>query len=174
VAFAESPRAILICTGVFACRSNRRTALVVARLRRRNRRGDGRRRNIGNRVATKRKTGGRTKGTPNKINAAVKEAIIGAFNKVGGEAYLVKVAESDPRTFCALLGKVMPTQLTGAGEGPIRVANEGNENARDILFAKLEQMRRRKENEALSDSPRQELVRPPHGSLDTGHYRPSA
>jgi hypothetical protein len=79
-------------------------------------------------MATKRKTGGRTKGTPNKINAAMKEAIIGAFNKVGGEAYLVKVAESDPRTFCALLGKVMPTQLTGAGEGPIRVANEGSEN----------------------------------------------
>jgi hypothetical protein len=53
---------------------------------------------------------------------------------------------------------LMPTQLTGAGEGPIRVANEGNENARDILFAKLEQMRRRKEDESLSDSPKEEVV----------------
>jgi hypothetical protein len=110
-------------------------------------------------MATKRKTGGRTKGTPNKINAAVKEAIIGAFNKVGGETYLVDIAKSDPKTFCMLLGKVMPTQLTGAGEGPIRVANEGRESARDILFAKLEQMRRRREDEGLSDSPREELVK---------------
>ena len=96
-------------------------------------------------MATGRKTGGRSKGTPNKVNAAVKEAIVSAFNKVGGEDYLVKVAENDPRTFCALLGKVMPTQLTGAGDGPIWVANEGNENARDILLAKLEQMGRRRD-----------------------------
>ena len=94
-------------------------------------------------MAAGRKTGGRAKGTPNKVNAAVKEAIIGAFNTVGVEAYLVKVAESDPRTFCALLGKVMPTQLTGAGDGPIRVANEGNESSRDKLFAKIDEIRRR-------------------------------
>lgn len=94
-------------------------------------------------MAAGRKTGGRAKGTPNKVNAAVKEAIIGAFNAVGGESYLVKVAESDPRTFCALLGKVMPTQLTGAGDGPIRVANEGNESARDVIHAKLEEIQRR-------------------------------
>jgi hypothetical protein len=109
-------------------------------------------------MAAGRKTGGRAKGTPNKVNAAVKEAIVGAFNKVGGESYLVKVAESDPRAFCALLGKVMPTQLTGAGDEPIRVANEGNESARDRLFAKLEQMALR-EGEDQSGSVRSELVR---------------
>jgi hypothetical protein len=109
-------------------------------------------------MAVRRKTGGRTKGTPNKINAAVKEAIIGAFNKVGGEDYLVRIAESDPRTFCALLGKVMPTQLTGAGDEPIRVANEGSETARDRLFARIEQMALR-EGEDQSGSARGELVR---------------
>jgi hypothetical protein len=88
----------------------------------------------------------------------VKEAIIGAFNKVGGEDYLVKVADSDPRTFCALLGKVMPTQLTGAGDEPIRVASEGSESARDRLFAKLEQMALR-EGEEQTGSARGELVR---------------
>ena len=66
----------------------------------------------------------------------MKEAIIAAFDKLGGEAYLVKVGESDPRTFCTLLGKVLPTQVTGAGDEPIRVANEGSD-VRDILFAKL-------------------------------------
>jgi hypothetical protein len=94
-------------------------------------------------MAVGRKTGGRANGTPNKVNAAVKEAIIAAFNKAGGEAYLVKVAKSDPGTFCMLLGKVMPTQLTGAGDDPIRVANEGSANAHDLLLAKLEEMRRR-------------------------------
>ena len=91
-------------------------------------------------MTTRRKTGGRTKGTPNKVHAAVKEAIIAAFDKLGGEAYLVEVAKSDARTFCTLLGKVLPMQLTGAGDDPIRVANEGGE-VRDILFAKIERMR---------------------------------
>jgi hypothetical protein len=107
-------------------------------------------------MATKRKTGGRTKGTPNKVNAAVKEAIVSAFNKVGGEDYLVGIAKTDPRTFCALLGKVMPTQLTGAGDGPIRVANEGRESARDRLFARIEQMASR-DDQAVSL--RSELIR---------------
>ena len=70
----------------------------------------------------------------------MKEEIIAAFDKLGGEAYLVKVGESDPRTFCTLLGKVLPTQVTGAGDEPIRVANEGSD-VRDILFAKLARIR---------------------------------
>lgn len=109
-------------------------------------------------MAAGRKTGGRTKGTPNKVNAAVKDAIIVAFDKLGGEAYLVKVAESDPRTFCALLGKVMPSQLTGAGDEPIRVANEGSESARDMLFARIEQMALRNAGDQTG-SPRDTLAR---------------
>jgi hypothetical protein len=94
-------------------------------------------------MAAGRKTGGRTKGTPNKLNAAVKEAIIAAFNKVGGESYLVDVAKTDPRTFCTLLGKVLPTQLTGAEEGPIRVANESGQSARDKIRAELARLTQR-------------------------------
>src|ERR1700682_5344274 len=90
-------------------------------------------------MTTRRKTGGRTKGTPNKVHAAVKEAIIAAFDKLGGEAYLVEVAKSDARTFCTLLGKVLPMQLTGAGDGPIQVASE--QDPREMLFAKIERMR---------------------------------
>lgn len=63
------------------------------------------------------KTGGRKKGTPNKVNAAVKEAILNAFNEVGGESYLVRVAEDDPKTFCTLLGKVLPMEIANADEG---------------------------------------------------------
>lgn len=60
---------------------------------------------------------GRKKGVPNKVTAELKTAILNAFEKVGGETYLATVARVDPRTFCALLGKVLPMQVTGTGEG---------------------------------------------------------
>ena len=58
------------------------------------------------------KTGGRQPGTPNKITTAVRDAILNAFQEVGGESYLTSVAKDDPRTFCTLLGKVLPTQIS--------------------------------------------------------------
>lgn len=67
-------------------------------------------------MAKGKKTGGRTKGTPNKITADVKAAIVEAFHKAGGVEYLETVAKSDPRTFCALLGRVMPLQISGEVE----------------------------------------------------------
>ena len=76
-------------------------------------------------MARGRKTGGRRRGTPNRTTAAVKEAVLGAFDQAGGETYLVQVAISDPRTFCTLLGKLLPTELkaehSGAGDGPVKV-----------------------------------------------------
>lgn len=57
------------------------------------------------------KTGGRKKGTPNKTTVKVKQAIIQAFDKAGGVDYLVRVAQDDPRTFCTLLGRVLPTEM---------------------------------------------------------------
>jgi hypothetical protein len=51
--------------------------------------------------------------------ADVKAAIIAAFDDVGGKDYLRSVAASDPRTFCALLRNIVPTQVTGdAEDGP--------------------------------------------------------
>lgn len=59
------------------------------------------------------KTGGRQKGTPKKLTADLRTAILGALEAKGGQAYLEEVAGSDPRTFCALLGKVLPMQIEG-------------------------------------------------------------
>ena len=72
------------------------------------------------------KKGGRAKGTPNKATVKVKEAILNAFEEVGGEKYLVIVAKEDPRTFCTLLGKVMPAEMKHAVEiiEPPRSAKE--------------------------------------------------
>lgn len=48
-----------------------------------------------------------------------------AFETVGGESYLAVVARDDPRTFCTLLGKVLPMQVEGTGDdGKIKVEIE--------------------------------------------------
>lgn len=71
------------------------------------------------------KTGGRVKGTPNKTTTALKEAILNAFDRAGGEDYLAMIAETDPKTFIGLLGKVLPTTLVGdANEPPMRMIFE--------------------------------------------------
>lgn len=67
------------------------------------------------------KTGGRKKGTPNKVTAELKTAILKAFDKAGGESYLVTVAKENPAVFCQLLGKVLPMQVAGDPENPVRL-----------------------------------------------------
>jgi len=49
---------------------------------------------------------------PNKITRSIKEAIEGAFTALGGESYLVRVGCRDPGTFCRLLGKLLPRDVT--------------------------------------------------------------
>ena len=65
------------------------------------------------------KTGGRVAGTPNKTTVKVKDAILKAFDIVGKEKYLVVLAMTDPKTFASLLGRVLPTQISGPDDGPI-------------------------------------------------------
>lgn len=69
------------------------------------------------------KTGGRTKGTPNKLTASVKEAITEALARAGGVEYLLRIANEDPRAFCTLLGKVVPMQVGGDPENPLNVVS---------------------------------------------------
>lgn len=60
---------------------------------------------------TGKKFGGRKKGTPNKTTVALKTAIMNAFEEVGGQDYLVRVAKDDPKTFLTLLARVLPQEL---------------------------------------------------------------
>lgn len=57
---------------------------------------------------------GRKKGVPNKVTKAIKDAVTEAFDRAGGVDYLVKIAQDDPRTFCALIGRVIPHQIEGS------------------------------------------------------------
>jgi hypothetical protein len=60
---------------------------------------------------------GRPKGSPNKTTALLKDAILQAAERAGGEGgmvgYLETQALANPGPFMALLGKVLPTQLSG-------------------------------------------------------------
>jgi len=67
-------------------------------------------------------TGGSRKGIPNRQTVAIKDAIERAFEKLGGTDYLVHVGRNDPRTFCALLSKLLPTKLANADGSPLLAA----------------------------------------------------
>ena len=62
---------------------------------------------------------GRTKGVPNKTTQAIKDMITTALANAGGAAYLQRQAEENPGPFMALVGKVLPLQLTGDAAAPI-------------------------------------------------------
>lgn len=70
-------------------------------------------------MAVGRKTGGRVKGTPNKVTASLKDMILQALDQQGGADYLYRQADENPAAFMTLVGKVLPMQVTGAEGGPI-------------------------------------------------------
>ena len=59
---------------------------------------------------------GRHKGIPNKQTTQLKEMILAALDASGGVDYLTKQAEENPGPFMALVGKVLPLQVAGAGD----------------------------------------------------------
>src|SRR4051812_34198946 len=60
--------------------------------------------------------GGSRKGVPNRVTADVRAMILAALDRVGGEDYLVQQAHNNPKTFLSLLGRIIPTQITGRGD----------------------------------------------------------
>jgi hypothetical protein len=67
---------------------------------------------------------GRPKGVKNKITTTIRDAVMDAFQQVGGPAYLVRLAEgtqSDRAAFTSLLNKVLPTQVNAQVEGGIKL-----------------------------------------------------
>ena len=66
---------------------------------------------------------GRPKGSPNKTTALLKDAILQAATDAGkGDliAYLRVQAIKQPGAFLALLGKVLPMQIAGDPDMPVR------------------------------------------------------
>jgi hypothetical protein len=54
---------------------------------------------------------GRPKGSLNRINASLKDMILGALKEAGGKSWLVQQAQENPVAFMALLAKLLPLEL---------------------------------------------------------------
>lgn len=68
------------------------------------------------------KTGGRKKGTPNKVTRQLKEMILTALEEAhddGGIGYLKQQAKDHPSAFLTLVGKVLPMTLAGDPSAPL-------------------------------------------------------
>jgi len=57
---------------------------------------------------------GRPPGSLNKTTLRLKEAILGALDKVGGEDYLARLADENSSAFASLLKSVLPTTLAAS------------------------------------------------------------
>ena len=78
-------------------------------------------------MAQRIKTGGRKKGTPNKIAALLKDAILQAATDAGdGDLvkYLETQAEVNSTAFLGLLGKVLPLQVAGDADNPLEMIHK--------------------------------------------------
>lgn len=82
----------------------------------------------------RKKTGGRQKGTPNRMTVLLKEAIIEAAELAGSWVpkhrrpsrsglinYLANQAHSNPQSFLPLLGRVLPLQIENDGKNIVMI-----------------------------------------------------
>jgi hypothetical protein len=84
---------------------------------------------------------GRRPGTQNKFTRALKDAILEAGELAGGEGddnnpggmvgYLKTLAEDNPAVFGSLLGRVLPLQIAGDKDNPLRTITEVRETIVD-------------------------------------------
>jgi hypothetical protein len=78
------------------------------------------------------KTGGRQKGTPNKMTKALKDMILGALEAKGGQEYLELQADKNPVAFLNLVGKVLPTTLQGDPDNPVHLNITEEQRRREV------------------------------------------
>ena len=60
------------------------------------------------------KSGGRKKGTPNRVTGDLKDMILESLMQAGGIEYLKTRAIETPGPYLALVGKVLPMQVSGS------------------------------------------------------------
>lgn len=81
-------------------------------------------------MAKGKKTGGRTKGSQNKLTAEVKAALEMAFNKLGGVQALVDWGKGNRTEFYTLWVKLLPKNVELAGKDgeplTVKIVTYGN------------------------------------------------
>lgn len=65
------------------------------------------------------KTGGRKKGTPNKLSLSVKESVMQTFVALGGDKGMADWAKDNQTEFYKIFAKLLPTEVTGPDGGDI-------------------------------------------------------
>ncbi len=73
-------------------------------------------------MAKGKKTGGREKGTPNKLNADLKGMILGALESGGGQKWLETQMNANPVAFISLIGRVLPMTVAGDPDAPLQTS----------------------------------------------------
>lgn len=58
---------------------------------------------------------GRPKGKPNKVTHDLRQMVLAALDKAGGQAYLQKQANENPVAFMSMLGKCIPKDINVEG-----------------------------------------------------------
>ena len=76
-------------------------------------------------MAVGKKTGGRQKGTPNKVSGTVRENVVTVFDQIGGLESMAKWAVENQTEFYRLYSKLLPMQqeITGEDGGPVKHAH---------------------------------------------------
>jgi len=67
------------------------------------------------------KTGGRQRGTPNKLTSSFKEAIRLVYDEIGGHAAFAAWARENPGDFYKIAARLIPADGMNQGAGPVTV-----------------------------------------------------
>jgi len=59
-------------------------------------------------MAQRQKTGGRKRGTPNRVTLSVKQAVLDTFSALGGAKHMTKWARKNPSEFYRIAAKLVP------------------------------------------------------------------
>lgn len=72
-------------------------------------------------MAAGRKTGGRSRGTPNATTKGAKDNIMAVFEMLGGAKGFAEWAEENKTEFYRHYSKLIPMSLAGADGGPLTI-----------------------------------------------------
>ena len=86
--------------------------------------------------------GGSRRGVPNQLSGDVRAMILAALDAAGGADYLLRQSVQNPVAFMALLGKLLPTQVTGKDGGAVLNAFDPTTLTDAELAARIDQLRR--------------------------------
>ena len=64
---------------------------------------------------------GRPKGSQNKLTVSIKQAFKEAFDERGGVPALLEWAAEEPTAFYNLVGRLIPTEMSGPDGGPLTI-----------------------------------------------------